>query len=60
MQNFSQPKSEVKQINVNNLKTFFDRGQPKPSSKPSPAQDYSRDTKDEVRLNPNSRKMVPD
>ena len=34
----SQPKSKVKQIPENNLKTYFYRCQPKPSSKPSPTQ----------------------
>ena len=60
IKNPSQPKSKVKQIHVNNLKTYFDRDQPKQSNKPSPAQDSNSSTEDEVQPKSNSRKMVPD
>ena len=52
----NQPKANVKQIHVNNLKTYFDRGQPKPSNKPSPFQDSKKSTDDEAKIQPNSQK----
>ena len=58
IKNPSQPKSKVKQIHVNNLKTYFDRGQPKPSSKPTPAQESNTSTEDEIPVKPNSRNHV--
>ena len=54
----SQPKAKVKQIHVNNLKTCFDRGQPKPSNKPNPVQESNTSTEDEAPLQPSSRKRV--
>ena len=54
----NQPKANVKQIHVNNLKTYFDRGQPKPSNKPSPFQDSKKSTDDEAKIQPNSQKKV--
>ena len=54
----SQPESKVKQIHVNNLKTYLDRGQPKSSSKSSPAQASNTSTQDEIPVKPNSRNHI--
>ena len=54
----SQPKAKVKQIHVNNLKTYFDRGQPKPSNKPSPVQESNTSSEDEAQIQSNSKKKV--
>ena len=48
----SQPKAKVKQIHVNNLKTYFDRGQPKSSNKTSPVQEADTSTEDEAIIQP--------
>ena len=45
IKNTSQLKTEIKRIQVNNLKTFFERDQPKPSSKLCRVQEFNSSIK---------------
>ena len=53
IKNPNRPKAKVKIIHLNNLKTFFERGQPKLSDKPSPAQKSNTSTEDDAHIQPN-------